>query len=151
MPGSPPAIARAPRRRFRAGVDAAPQSVEAHVALARFLAGDAAGTAEAEREFLQAVAAEPTSEMANRAAASFYIATGRDAAAEPFLKTAAAQPNQQLRSTLALADYYIAAHRYAGRPRGARADDERPIGERRPRSGSRRSSSKPVRRRTRAS
>ena len=54
----------------------------------------------------------PSSEAANRAAAAFYIATGRSAAAEPFLKTASAQPYQKLQSTFALADYYAAARRY---------------------------------------
>ena len=56
--------------------------------------------------------ASPASEMANRAAASFYLTMRKDAAAEPFLKTAAAQPHQKLKSTLALADYYAAARRY---------------------------------------
>ena len=56
--------------------------------------------------------ASPASEMANRAAASFYLSMRKDAAAEPFLKTAAAQPHQKLKSTLALADYYAAARRY---------------------------------------
>ena len=56
---------------FRAGVDASPQSVEARVALARYLAGSARN-ADAEREFLQAVKVDPANEMANRAVASFY-------------------------------------------------------------------------------
>ena len=71
-----------------------------------------ARTVDAEQEFLRAVRASPGSEMANRAAASFYLTTRNDLAAEPFLKTAAGQPHQKLKSTLALADYYAAARRY---------------------------------------
>jgi tetratricopeptide (TPR) repeat protein len=96
---------------LRAAVASSPQSIEAHVALARYLTAGSRH-ADAEREFLQAVASGPANEMANRAAASFYLSTGRDAAAEPYLKTAAAQPNQKLKSTFALVDYYVAAHRY---------------------------------------
>ena len=103
--------ARGAEAALRAAVAAEPESIEARVALARFLA-TAERNAEAEREFLQAVTAAPSSEVANRAAASFYLATGRDEAAERFLKAAAAQPKQTLNSTLALADYYAEARRY---------------------------------------
>jgi tetratricopeptide (TPR) repeat protein len=96
---------------FRAGVERAPQSVEARVALAHYLAATSR-PAEAEQQLLQAVAANPTSELANRAAANFYVSNRRDEAAESFFKTAAAQPNQKMKSTLALADYYSTARRY---------------------------------------
>jgi tetratricopeptide (TPR) repeat protein len=104
--------ARGAEDAFRAAVSTHPESVEARIALARFLA-DTARKSDAEQEFLRAVNADPASEMANRAAASFYVTTGRDAAAEPFLKTAAGLPKQTMKSSLALADYYSAAHRYA--------------------------------------
>jgi tetratricopeptide (TPR) repeat protein len=96
---------------FRASVSRAPQSVDARLALAQYLAATNR-TGEAEQQLLQAVSANASSEAANRALASFYITTGRDRAAEPYLRTAAAQPNQTLKSSLALADYYAAAHRY---------------------------------------
>jgi tetratricopeptide (TPR) repeat protein len=96
---------------FRAGVERAPQSVEARIALAHYLAATAR-PAEAEQLLLQAVAANPSSELANRATANFYVSNRRSEAAESFFKTAAAQPNQKMKSTLALADYYSAARRY---------------------------------------
>jgi tetratricopeptide (TPR) repeat protein len=96
---------------FRAGVERAPKSDEARVALARYLT-ETSRLPEAERQLLQAVSDNPASERANRAAANFYISTRRNEAAEPFFKAAAAQPNQQMKSTLALADYYSAARRY---------------------------------------
>jgi tetratricopeptide (TPR) repeat protein len=96
---------------FRAGVERAPQSVDARIALAHYLAATERA-AEAEEQLLQAVAANPSSELANRAAANFYVTNRRNQAAESFFKTAAAQPNQKMKSTLALADYYAAAQRY---------------------------------------
>jgi tetratricopeptide (TPR) repeat protein len=67
---------------FRAGVDRAPQSVDARVALAQYLS--ATGRAgEAEQHLLQAAASNRTSEVANRALAAFYLTAGRGRAAEP--------------------------------------------------------------------
>ena len=89
----------------------APDSVEAHVALADFLA-TWRRNADAERELAQTVAAHPSDELANRAMAAFYIGTGSRVDAEPYLKAAAAQPKQRHKSSIALADYYLAARRY---------------------------------------
>lgn len=97
---------------FRSAVEDAPQSPEAYVALAQFLIG-ADRVKEAEPILRKAVDVAPSSELANRALATFLISVGRTTAAEPHLITAAAQPSQRYRSTLALADYYYAAHRYA--------------------------------------
>jgi tetratricopeptide (TPR) repeat protein len=97
---------------FRSGVEDAPQSPEAYVALAQFLIA-ADREKEAEPILHKAVDVAPSSELANRAIATFLISVGKTTAAEPYLITAAAQPHQRYRSTLALADYYYAAHRYA--------------------------------------
>src|SRR6185436_10110844 len=88
---------------FRAGVERAPGSVEARITLADFLVATSR-QAEAEQQLLKSVATNPASELANRAAAGFYLSSHRSEAAEPFFKAAAAQPNQKMKSTLALAD-----------------------------------------------
>jgi len=97
---------------YREGADKNPRSVEARVSLGQFLL-TANRVRDAEQELLQAVQLDPRNELANRAAASLYVRTGRRSAAEPYLKAAAARPRQKLRSTLALADFYITDHRYA--------------------------------------
>jgi len=97
---------------YREGADKNPRSVEARVSLGQFLL-TANRARDAEQELLQAVQLDPRNELANRAAASLYVRTGRRSAAEPYLKAAAARPRQKLRSTLALADFYITDHRYA--------------------------------------
>jgi tetratricopeptide (TPR) repeat protein len=97
---------------YRAGVEANPRSVQAHVTLGQFLL-TANRTGEAEKELLQAVQENPGDELANRAAASLFVTTGRRSLAEPYLKVAATRPRQKLRSTLALADFYIMEGRLA--------------------------------------
>lgn len=98
---------------LRGVVTQAPDSVEAHVALADFLSTWKRENEAAERELIETVKAHPSDELANRAIAAFLITGGRAETAEPYLKAAAAQPNQRHKSSLALADYYIAARRYA--------------------------------------
>ena len=56
--------------------------------------------------------AAPDDELANRAVAALYLATGRPEAAEPYLQRAADRPVQTLKSSLALADYYGSLGRY---------------------------------------
>jgi predicted Zn-dependent protease len=49
--------------------------------------------------------------------AAFFMGTDRADQAEPFLTAASARPNQRYKSSLALADYYLASRRYdAARP-----------------------------------
>ena len=98
-------------RAFRQGTAAAPQSVEARVALAQFLSATARPL-ESERELVDALAIQPANELANRALASLFLSTGRRERAESCLRTAAKESNQKLGSTLALADYYRAANRF---------------------------------------
>ena len=89
-----------------------PASVEAHVALADFLASTARAN-DAERELLKTIHDHPGDELANRSLASLYLVTGRHQAAEPYLKTAAAADQQRHQSSLALADYYTETRRFA--------------------------------------
>ena len=59
---------------FRAAVEQAPQSVEARITLADYLVATKRH-AEAEQHLQQAVTANPASELANRAAANFYVSS----------------------------------------------------------------------------
>ncbi len=96
---------------LRGAVRQVPESVEAHVALAEFLAFTER-TADAERELLTTVKTHAGDELANRSLASFYMTTGRPSDAEPYLKAAAAVAHQEHDSSLALADYYSEAGRF---------------------------------------
>jgi len=97
---------------LRGAVAQAPDSVEAHVALADFLWTWKRNPDAAERELASTAQAHPSDELANRAMAAFLMGTDRERDAETYLKAAAAQPNQRHKSSLALADYYLAAARY---------------------------------------
>lgn len=96
---------------FRAAIASDAASVDARLALAQFLSA-VGNTSDAEQELQRAASAHPTSELVNRTAAAFYLSLKRDADAEPYLRAAANLPNQKLKSTLALADFLIAAHRF---------------------------------------
>ena len=97
---------------LRGAVTQVPASVEAHVALAEFLAFTDRKL-EAERELLATVKAHPQDELANRSLASLYLTTGRSADAEGYLEAAALVPHQRHQSSLALADFYSETGRFA--------------------------------------
>src|SRR5919106_73730 len=61
---------------YRAGVEANPRSVQVRVALGQFLL-NANRTGEAEKELVKAVQDNADDELANRAAASLFVTTGR--------------------------------------------------------------------------
>jgi predicted Zn-dependent protease len=67
---------------------------------------------EAEAELKEVLKLDAKNASANRALATFYVATGRAAEAEPYLKIVA-ESSQQPGPKLQLADYYITLRRFA--------------------------------------
>jgi tetratricopeptide (TPR) repeat protein len=94
---------------FRKAVAAAPSSVPARLSLASFLWATNRAP-EAEQVLKDALAIDPTNLQAMRALGTFYIGSNRLADAEPYF-TAIAKAQNTPASQIALADYYLIAHR----------------------------------------
>lgn len=98
--------------RLRSAVSSEPGSVQARLALADLLI-ERGRVDEAEAQLRAAVQVRPGDELANRAMAALLLETSRSDEAEVFLKIAAGAVAQRYRSSLALADFYIARGRAA--------------------------------------
>jgi tetratricopeptide (TPR) repeat protein len=96
---------------FVRAIELAPQDVSAHLALAN-LHWSAGRLPDAERSLEDALAIEPSHAGANRAMAVFCLATGRVDRAERYLK-ALVDTSGSADARFALADYYVAARRFA--------------------------------------
>jgi tetratricopeptide (TPR) repeat protein len=96
---------------FREAINRDAAAIEARAAFAAFLL-NARRVEEAEAQLLEAHAAAPDDELANRALAALYLATDRQDSAEPYLQRAADRPAQKYRSSLALSDFYASLNRF---------------------------------------
>ena len=95
------------QKAFETAVRLAPDWVQGHLALANHFWATGK-PADAEARLKAALQLEPSHALANRAMATFLITAGRTGEAEPYLKQLA---EKSTAGTLALADYYIQAHR----------------------------------------
>jgi len=96
---------------FRQAIASDPKSINAQIALAKFLSGTNR-PAEAETAFKAALAGDPSNGVANAALADFYMMSNRAAEVEPYLKKLADTSKDPL-TALALADYYVRVKRNA--------------------------------------
>jgi tetratricopeptide (TPR) repeat protein len=94
---------------FKKAVDAAPQQIDGHLALANFYWG-LNRIPEAERAFEAALKVDPQHRVANRAMALFMLTTRRILQAEPYLQQLAAIEDDTA-SQFGLVDYYLATNR----------------------------------------
>ena len=94
---------------FKKALDAAPQSVSAHLALATYY-WVLGRTADAEASYKRAIAIAPADVDANRSLATFYVLNNRAIEAERPLKVLAETSKDPV-ARLTLADYYITAKR----------------------------------------
>lgn len=94
---------------FKSAVAAAPKSVDAHLAFARFY-WSAGKPAEAEAWLQSGLQLEPSNPLTLRALALFYLVSGRPPEAERYLKSLAEQTTLPA-PRIALADYYVSMAR----------------------------------------